>query len=356
MPLLTPQTVPAALAVEVGPGVVSRLPAILQGHGLRTGGRTAVVLGHGVGASIEPLIRQSIAGAEIMLVAAGRFDDAASLRERLRACGCEIVIGIGGGRVIDTVKYAAAQQDLPMVAVATSLAHDGFASPVSVLDRDGVSVSCGARMPALALVDTDFVRKSPPRQLRSGIGDALSNLSAVADWELAHQTTGEPIDGLAVALARTGAEAVLFHPAETTEESFIVTLANALLLGGVAMAVAGSSRPCSGGCHEISHAITRLYPGAGTHGEQVGVGTLFCAWLRGLAQFPDLVSTFTHRDLPRVPSDLGLSTDQFAAAVALAPETRPGRYTIIEHLALDEPAIRRNTEAFIEAVTKGGRL
>ena len=54
------------------------------------------------------------------------------------------------------------------------------------------------------VVDLDYVRRSPPDQLRSGVGDALSNLSALADWELAHRERGEPMDGVAAALARAG--------------------------------------------------------------------------------------------------------------------------------------------------------
>jgi len=45
--------------------------------------------------------------------------------------------------------------------------------------------------------------------------------------------------------------------------------------------VAGSSRPASGGCHEILDAIDQLYPGTGNHGELAGVGALFCTYLRG---------------------------------------------------------------------------
>ena len=58
-------------------------------------------------------------------------------------------------------------------------------------------------------------------------------------------------------------------------------LAEALILSGLAMSVAGSSRPCSGGDHEIMHAIDQLYPGTASHGELAGVGALFCAYLRG---------------------------------------------------------------------------
>ena len=67
----------------------------------------------------------------------------------------------------------------------------------------------------------------------SGIGDALSNLNAVADWELAHEVRGEPIDGLAVALARNSAEALLNHPGTISDESFLTTPAAALTMAGI---------------------------------------------------------------------------------------------------------------------------
>jgi glycerol-1-phosphate dehydrogenase [NAD(P)+] len=57
-------------------------------------------------------------------------------------------------------------------------------------------------------------------------------------------------------------------------------LAHDGILSGLAVAVAGSSRPCSGGDHEIMHAIDQFYPGARSHGELAGVGALFCACLR----------------------------------------------------------------------------
>jgi glycerol-1-phosphate dehydrogenase [NAD(P)+] len=191
------------------------------------------------------------------------------------------------------------------------------------------------------------VRGCPPEQLRSGIGDALSNLSALADWELAGRERGEPVDGLAAALARAGAESLLHRMDELGSESFLTTLAEALVLSGLAMAVAGSSRPCSGACHEISHAIDALYPGKATHGEQVAVGALFASFLRRDKLAEDLDAAFARHGVPRLPSDIGLSDDQFAAAVAEAPSTRPERYTILEHLALNENEIRQWVEEFV---------
>ena len=84
-------------------------------------------------------------------------------------------------------------------------------------------------------------------------------------------------------------------------------LAEALVLSGMAMAVAGSSRPASGGCHEILHAIDQLYPGTGNHGELAGVGALFCTYLRGDDRRLARCSrpAWRRHGLPRTPADLG---------------------------------------------------
>ena len=72
------------------------------------------------------------------------------------------MVGIGGGRTLDTAKLAAARAGVPMVVVATSLAHDGLASPVAVLEQDGRWQSYAAAAPAAIIVDLDHVR-SPRR-------------------------------------------------------------------------------------------------------------------------------------------------------------------------------------------------
>ena len=62
------------------------------------------------------------------------------------------------------------------------------------------------------------------------------------------------------------------------------------MLSGLAMAMAGYSRPCSGADHEILHAIDHLFPGTAGHGELAGVGALFSTYLRGA---DDLVASST---------------------------------------------------------------
>ena len=238
-----------------------------------------------------------------------------------------------------------------MVSVATSLANDGIASPVASLEHEGGRGSYGVHIPIAVVVDLDYVENAPDRQTRAGIGDALSNLNAVADWELAHRVRGEPIDGLAAALARCGAEAVLNHPGTIADDDFLTTLAEALILGGISMAVCGSSRPASGGCHEISHALDLLHPGLASHGEQVGLGALFCTFLRGdAAMFERLRAALSRHGLATSPADLGLDEEDFATAVLRAPETRPDRYTILEHLALTPQDVRARVADYLSAV------
>lgn len=288
-----------------------------------------------------------MAPADVFSVGHGTYADAVALGQRLRDGHFEVVAGIGGGRTIDVTKFAAHMAGIPMVAVTTSLAHDGIASPVSTLRHESGTGSFGVVMPVAVIVDLDRVRAAPASLSVAGIGDAISDLSAVADWELAAADTGERVDGLAVAMARSGAQAVLHHPGDARSDEFLTVLAEALILSGLAMAVAGSSRPASGGDHEIMHAINELYPGTGSHGELAGVGALFCTDLRGDQAQAALMSDCLHRHgLPRVPADLGLSDAQFAAAVAHAPTTRPGRYTILEKLALSEAEIADRVEAF----------
>jgi glycerol-1-phosphate dehydrogenase [NAD(P)+] len=309
----------------------------------------AIAVGGGIGEEIAERLKSSLSSAPVFTVTGGSIESARELTESLRGNFYDAVVGIGGGGTLDVAKYAAASLGLPFVSVATTLTHDGLASPVAVLEGGGRKGSYGVHLPIAVIVDLDFVARSPVRHTRSGIGDAVSNLSALADWELAGRERNEPVDGLAVTLARTAAEALVRRDDPIDSQGFLTALAEGLLLSGLAMSVAGSSRPCSGACHEISHAIDSLFPGTGYHGEQVAVGALFAGFLRDDASLGDVDACFRRYELPRVPKDLGLTADQFAEAVVKAPTTRPDRYTILEHLDMDAAGARARVDEFIEA-------
>lgn len=350
MPLLA-RLLPAPLAVDVRRGAIAGLGTLLADRRIATEGRVAVVAGPGEHGD-RVAARLDISEAELFRVEDGTVDSAVSLGKRLRAGSYEAVAGIGGGKTIDVTKFAAHMAGIPMVSVATNLSHDGIASPVSSLAHESGQSSYGVAPPVAVIVDLDSVHAAPERLVRAGIGDVLSNLSAIADWELAAADTGEPVDGLAVTLARSAAQAVLHQPDSIGSDEFLTVLAEALILSGMAMTVAGSSRPCSGGDHEILHAIDDLYPGAGTHGELAGVGALCCAYLRDdPGQAGRLAHCLARHGLPRTPAELGLTVAEFTKALMCAPGTRPGRYTILERLALTEAETAARVEAYARSVT-----
>ena len=348
MPLLA-RLFTCPLAVDVRRGAIAGLGELLADQRISAHGDVAVVLGPGQGDRFGPIIEDALGSPALHSVNGGTVQSARRLADALREGNYDAVVSIGGGRTIDVGKYAASMRGLPMVAVATSLTHDGLASPVASLEHRGHKGSYGVQMPIGVVVDLDYVRECPPRHLRSGVGDALSNLNAVADWELAGRERGERVDGVAAALARSAGEAILNQSAEISSERFLTTLAEALVLGGLAMAAAGTSRPCSGACHEIAHAVDALYAGKGTHGEQVAVGALFACWLREDPLVEALDACLRRHSLPRLPGDLGLDEDQFAAVVQHAPSTRPERYTILEHLDMSPSEIRSRAHDYVVA-------
>ena len=292
-------------------------------------------------------------GADWFPVAGGTIDAAVELAEGMHGRRYDAVVALGGGKIIDATKYAAARVGLPLVAVATNLSHDGICSPVATLDNDNGRGSYGVPAPIAVVIDLDVIREAPARYVRAGIGDTVSNLSALADWELSHRENGEPIDGLAAAMARGSGEAVLRHPGSIADDDFLVTLAEGLVLTGIAMTISGDTRPSSGACHEISHALDLLHPRrAAAHGEQVGLGAAFAMHLRGAHEQSALIAAVLRRHgLPVLAEEIGFTAQEFADAVVFAPQTRPGRFTVLEHLDLSATEIRDAYADYAKAIS-----
>jgi glycerol-1-phosphate dehydrogenase [NAD(P)+] len=341
VPVLT-RLIPSPVVVDIRAGALAHLSRLLADERISTSGRLAFAVSDGSGSRLREGLAPELPGADWFSVAGGTIDAAVSLADAIRGKRYDAVVGLGGGKIIDVTKYAAARVGLPMVAVATNLSHDGICSPVSTLDNDNGRGSYGVPTPIAVVVDTGVIREAPARYLRAGVGDAVSNLSAIADWELSHRETGERVDGLAAAMARTAGEAVLRHPGGVGDDDFLGTLAEALVLTGIAMSISGDSRPGSGACHEISHAFDLLFPArAAAHGEQVGLGAAFATHLRGDTESAGLIAeTLRRHGLPVRPEEMGFTGAEFVEAVGYAPQTRPGRFTILEHLDLSANDIR----------------
>ena len=272
-------------------------------------------------------------------------DWAAELGAHARAEGADAIVAIGGGRRLDIAKLAAARAGLVNIAVPTQLSHDGICSPVAVVpNAEGRAESLGAIAPRAVIVPLPTLADAPVASVAAGLGDLLANPLALRDWALAAERGLETIDERAWDLSTESFEAISGYldqdPAISEKEpEFLRHLADALVLSGMSMICSGTSRPASGGEHEISHAIDELFGGRALHGAQVAFGTLIT-----VALFGDDIEPYRQRlmklGLPAHPDDLGLSTDETVEVILRAPETRPGRFTILEESEIDEAKAR----------------
>lgn len=333
-------SVPRLLRIERG--ALRRLPDDLRAHF----DLSRVVVASGGGASRERADALAAAlvaqGATVVREADidGTLAEAARLLDVLDDAPVSLVVAVGGGRPIDVGKLAAFRAGVDFVAVPTILSHDGMASPVaSLVAGDGLRRSLGARMPAGVVIDIDVVGSAPERYLRAGIGDLLSNLTAVDDWRRSHERTGEAYDEFAASIALLGAQAALDIAWPLVDDD-IEAVARGLVMSGLAMEVAGSSRPCSGTEHLVSHALDLVRgPAAGLHGEHVAVGVLFTSHLQHTPLRPRVLRLFQRTGLSVTLDGWGLDESTLVEAVQRAPSTRPGRHTFLAEMDLSAAAV-----------------
>lgn len=255
--------------------------------------------------------------------------------------GVDAIVAVGGGRCLDVAKLAAARAGVVNVAVPTQLSHDGICSPVAVVpNADGRNESLGAVEPRLVFLSLPTLVRAPADSFAAGMGDLLANPLALRDWALVAERGLEDIDQRAWDLSVESFELIENDldraPSKSASDpSFHRRLADALVLSGMAMIVAGTSRPASGSEHEISHAMDELLGGRAMHGAQVAFGCIF-----SLALYEEDTDAFRSRlrtlGLPQHPQDLSLSHQELIDVLLAAPDTRPGRYGILEDANLDE--------------------
>lgn len=239
------------------------------------------------------------------------------------------VFGVGGGRVIDAAKLTAKAVEGPLVSVPTSAAHDGITSPRASVQQSSGASSVQAVSPLAIVADTGIIIQAPYRLLAAGCADAISNLSAVRDWKLAHRLRGESLSSFAAVLAETAANLVIDHAQQIrpgVEDSAWLAV-KALIVSGVSMSVAGSSRPASGAEHMFSHAMDRIAPGTALHGEQVGLGTIMMLYLHN-GPWERVRDALDAIGAPTTAEAADLTRDDVLEALTQAHTIRD-RYTIL---------------------------
>ncbi|MEB3765076.1 MAG: NAD(P)-dependent glycerol-1-phosphate dehydrogenase [Desulfurococcales archaeon] len=308
--------------------------------------RIAVITGKIVGSRIYPLVEESMRekGFEIDKVTAQDASTitAEKLIEELREITPDIVVGLGGGRSIDLAKYSAHILNLRWISIPTVASHDGIASPFVSLKGFEKPISKKARMPELIYIDVEIVRKAPKRNNIAGFGDLIGKFTSVRDWKLAHKLKGEYYGEYAASLALLSAKHVSMFYREIslgTSEGYRVLL-EALVSSGVAMGIAGSTRPASGSEHLFAHALSMISKNPPLHGEAVAVGTIMMAYLHGI-KWRKIRHVLRTVGAPVTAEELGVADTDIIEALVMAAKIRPERYTILGETGLTYEAAEK---------------
>jgi len=247
----------------------------------------------------------------------------------------DLIVGIGGGRSVDTAKLISYNLGKPFVSLPTAASHDGMASPFVSVKSDKPH-SIVATAPMGVFVDIDIIKKAPAKLLASGCGDLIANIIAVKDWQLGHKKKKEYYGRYAADLALMSAKIVMENSSEFAKKGLDArVIVEGLISAGVASCIAGSSRPCSGAEHLVSHALDKLAPGIGLHGEKCGLGSIMIGKLQG-QDWKKIIKTLKDVGAPTSAKQIGLKPEVIVKALMIAQDLRPERYTILKEIKMTE--------------------
>ncbi|MBI5681434.1 MAG: NAD(P)-dependent glycerol-1-phosphate dehydrogenase [Methanobacterium sp.] len=325
--------------IYTGAGVIEKTGSICKGlmfkgnvlvvsgpNTLKIGGEKAIESLQNEGFSVETFIIDK-ASQEIVL----QVQDIAK--------NVSVVLGVGGGKVIDTAKLAATRNNIQFVSVPTAASHDGIASPRASIKDEGGSVSLEAQAPIGVIADTEIISKAPFKLIAAGCGDIVSNYTAVLDWKLAYRLLNEYYSDSAAALSLMTAKMTL-ESANAIKEGHIESAAlvvKALISSGMAISIAGTSRPASGSEHKFSHALDIIAPEPALHGEQCGLGTIMMMYLHG-GDWKFIRDTLKIIKAPTTARELGIEPEYIIEALNMAHTIRKDRYTILGDRGLTKDA------------------
>lgn len=318
--------------IVVGPGVIYDIKDVCtdlklkDGAFIVTGQNTRKIAGN----VVFDLLDDSGYGPGIIVSNEASMEEVTRVVSEAKAANSEYLMGVGSGKSIDVAKLAATQLDLPFISVPTAASHDGIVSSRASIHDKGKKSSIEVNAPMAVIADTHIISGAPYRLLAAGCGDIISNYTAVLDWELAHRLRNEPFSEYAAALSRMTAQILMDSPESIKPEleSSVRIVVKALVSSGVAMSIAGSSRPASGSEHMFSHALDMLSPGSALHGEQCGVGTIMMMYLHG-GDWKMIKECLEMIGAPTTAKELGIKDKYILEALLVAHEIRPERYTVL---------------------------
>ncbi len=214
------------------------------------------------------------------------------------------IVALGSGTINDLAKRASQLVGRPYVVAGTAASMNGYASGIAAIIDNGLKTTVPAAPPKAIILDTNLLAQAPERLAQAGLGDLISKPVSDTDWWLADQlgeATYSTLPGEIVhhAMEKATADAQALRNRSPQAHG---ALGEALVLSGVAMVVAGSSSPASGGEHLISHLWDMESLALGKkkylHGAQVGVTTCLSAAIYALLNDLDTPSWQPHITAP----------------------------------------------------------
>ncbi len=198
---------------------------------------------------------------------------------------CDAVLAIGSGVINDIAKILSSVSKVPYIIVATAPSMDGYASATSSMASGGVKVTLPSKCADVIIGDTDILKTAPLEMLKAGLGDMLAKYISLCEWRISNLITGEYYCEDVANLVRTALAKCVKNSEGLLkrDDSAIEAVFEGLVIGGIAMAYAGTSRPASGVEHYFSHLWDmrglEFNTQASLHGLQCAAGTYIAAKL-----------------------------------------------------------------------------
>lgn len=327
--------------LKVGKGTLKNLGSYLQTSNFKN---VVIYFGNGLikmfgNSIIEKLKEQKINILSYMELDTVKIDDIIKLAFEVDS-NTQVIIGIGGGKVIDAAKYAAYLRKLPFISIPTSSSSDGFSSASASLIVNERRTSVPAKMAYGIVVDTDILKSAPEKFIYSGIGDMVSKITALYDWEYEAQLGYSEKNDFAVMIAKKAVNSFVRTPFESIQDDlFLKELVDSLAMSGIANEIAGGSTPTSGSEHLISHALDKMLERPQLHGIQVGIATYIMSRVQN-HRYVRVNAIFEKTGFWSYVSTLELCREDYERAIDMAPTIKPHRHTYLHEERYRELAKR----------------
>lgn len=200
--------------------------------------------------------------------------------------GVDLMVAIGSGVMQDLCKCVSHYSKIPYIVVATAPSMDGYASTGAAMILNGMKDTVKAGLPLAILAEPEVLANAPFEMIQAGYGDIIGKYSALNDWKLSSIVNGEYFCDYIYDITFETIKKVerLADGLKNRDKDSVKTLMEALVIVGIMMSFAGSSRPASGSEHHFSHffEIVGILNGEPyfSHGIDVGYSTVLTAKLR----------------------------------------------------------------------------